>query len=85
MSVQIVPCPVSKSITHVAIALDSMEFGVSATFAADSFTEAGELFKRDRVLMAGDAYAAWNSDDDYAIEFVLSALGYTKAAAPVAE
>jgi hypothetical protein len=75
----IVPHVITKTLDKVIITLSNLEFNVSATFQADSFEDNGALFKRDVVVMAGEDYNRWLNDDEYAIEFVLTKLGYTKA------
>ena len=75
----IVPHVITKTLDKVIITLSNLEFNVSATFQADSFEDNGALFKRDVVVMAGEDYNRWLNNDEYAIEFVLTKLGYTKA------
>ena len=75
----IVPHVITKTLDKVIITLSNLEFNVSATFQADSFEDNGALFKRDNIVMAGEDYHKWLNDDQYAIEFVLTKLGYTKA------
>ena len=75
----IVPYVITKTLDKVIITLSNLEFNVSATFQADSFEDNGSLFKRDVVVMSGEDYNRWLNDDEYAIEFVLTKLGYTKA------
>jgi hypothetical protein len=75
----IVPHVITKTLNKVVILLSNLEFNVSATFQADSYEDNGALFKRDVVVMSGEDYRRWLNDDEYAIEFVLTKLGYTKA------
>jgi hypothetical protein len=75
----IVPHVITKTLNKVVILLSNLEFNVSATFQADSYEDNGALFKRDVVVMSGEDYHRWLNDDEYAIEFVLTKLGYTKA------
>ena len=75
----IVPHVITKTLDKVIITLCNLEFNASATFQADSFEDNGALFKRDVVVMAGEDYNRWLNNDEYAIEFVLAKLGYTKA------
>jgi hypothetical protein len=78
-STNIIPHVITKTINKVIITLTSLEFGSNAIFQADSYEDNGALYSRSNVIMDGDDYNNWLNDDQYAINFVLTKLGYTKA------
>ena len=77
--INIQPFAVSKDVVKVKISITSLEFNTKAVFGADSYLASGGIFKHDDVVMEGEAYHLWNNDDNYAINFVLTKLGYVRA------
>jgi hypothetical protein len=77
--INIQPFAVSKDVVKVKISITSLEFNTKAVFGVDSYLANGGIFKHDDVIMEGEAYALWNNDDNYAINFVLAKLGYVRA------
>jgi hypothetical protein len=68
----------TQTITSVEIEVVSLVLGKSAKFMARQFNAEKNLVDLTFVDMEGDDYTAWDSDDNYVQNFVLSALGLVK-------
>lgn len=73
--------PVEKTTTNVvvrfAMVITELVLNTSATFRVSTYDIDGRSIDVTSVLLAGEDYAAWGSNDEYVIQFVATKLGFT--------
>ena len=73
--------PTEKTTTKVVVrfAMDITELvlNTSATFRVITYDIDGSSIDTTSILLAGEDYTAWGSDDEYVIQFVATKLGFT--------
>lgn len=73
--------PVEKTTTKVVVrfAMDIIDLvlNTSANFRVITYDIEGSSIDTTSVLIAGEDYAAWGSNDEYVIQFVATKLGFT--------
>lgn len=74
------PTYISGDIASISIAVKDIQLGgSSARFVVTLFDKSNKQLGTKAVKMDGDDYAAWGSDDNVAIDFVLKQLGFERA------
>jgi hypothetical protein len=73
--------PTEKTTTKVVVrfAMDIIDLvlNTSATFRVITYDIEGSSIDTTSVLLAGEDYTNWGTNDDYVIQFVATQLGFT--------
>jgi hypothetical protein len=59
------PIEIKQVITKARVKIQSIDLGVSALILVDLMTDDGSVIDNRLMLLAGDDYANWGSDDLY--------------------
>jgi hypothetical protein len=79
MEINIQPVEIiyNKQIDNIRILIQNIDLNVSASFAVFSYF-GNEIIKGDYVVISGEEYQNWQSDDGYVIDLICQKLGYQK-------
>lgn len=73
--------PTEKTTTKVVVrfAMDIIDLvlNTSATFRVITYDIEGSSIDTTTVILAGEAYSNWGTNDEYVIQFVATQLGFT--------
>ena len=74
----IIPFNRTTTTTITSFGIDNIDIRVfsSATIRVNLYNLAGQLIDIANVILSGDDYANWGSDDQYIINYVVNALGF---------
>lgn len=65
-------------IKRICVMVTNVILHVSCTVAYSLFDDTGRIVKTDVLILTGDDYTNWGSNDNYIQDFILTKLGYTK-------
>jgi hypothetical protein len=73
---------IRKMLSALDITVERVRLNVSASIHVKIFDDAGELADYQTLLLSGEEYNQWASDDQYIVNFVCEQLGFVLANAP---
>ena len=70
----------TQTCTSVSVRVVDVELNVSASLNVCLLDAENNVIKMDRIVVSGDDYTAWGTDDNYIVNYVLARYGLTPAA-----
>lgn len=67
----------SQVIVRFTMQIYNLVLNTSATFRVSMYNIHGNVIDNTSVIIEGDAYKAWNNDDNYVVQYVADQLGFT--------
>ena len=65
----------TNTISSIAISTINLTLNTSATFSVQLFDSSGNIVGARIIVLSGDDYANWDTDDGYVIECIANKLG----------
>lgn len=67
----------SQVIVRFTMQIYNLVLNTSATFRVSMYDINNRCIDNVSVIIEGDAYKAWNNDDNYVVQYVADQLGFT--------